>query len=199
MQQNQLVQTEQNQLQQTQSDYEHLSPKYAKQSQIIASVKKQKQLITKKLQQVHRNQKFFTEFNLISHQPTQKLISSPIEGRALLNNLIFPSNSKMILNLIDLRQDQNYQKEDQFFNRKRLFAQSNQELKIRNNEFKPKPQNTKIQTNKLTKICQQDKNISQQFRRSRYISMQMSSSQCYLSITGAQSVVTSRDVTPKKK
>ncbi|CAD8071517.1 unnamed protein product [Paramecium sonneborni] len=199
MQQNQLVQTESNLLQQTLSDYQNLSPKYAKQNQKITSVQNQKQQLFRKLQQFHRNQKIFTEFNLISQLPTQKLISSPIEGRALLNNLIFPSNSKMILSLIDLRKDQNIQKENQFSNRKRLYAQSHQEFKIQKNEFKSQAQNFKIPLNKLNKIGQQDQNFSQQLRRSRYISLQMFRTNCQLLINGAQSIVTSRDATPKKK
>ncbi|CAD8157569.1 unnamed protein product [Paramecium pentaurelia] len=199
MQQNQLVQTEQNIQQQTQSDYEHLSPKYNQLNQQITSVKNKKQQLVKKLQQVHRHQKIFTEFNLMYHQPSQKLISSPIEGRALLNNLIFPSNSKMLLNLIDLRHDQTKQKENQFTNRKRFYVQSNKELQIYKNEQNSQTQNVKFSLNKQIKIVQQDQNISQQFKRSRYISLQMSRTQCQLSINGTQSIVTSRDVTPKKK
>ncbi|CAD8159933.1 unnamed protein product [Paramecium octaurelia] len=199
MQQNQLVQTEQNILQQTQSEYEHLTPKYTQLNQQITSVKKQKQQLVKKLQQVHRHQKIFTEFNLMYHQPTQKLISSPIEGRALLNNLIFPSNSKMLLNLIDLRQEQTNQKENQLTSRKRFYVQSQQELKVQKIEQNSQIQNVKFPLNKQNKFIQQDQNITKQFKRSRYISLQMSRTSCQLSINGTQSIVTSRDVTPKKK
>ncbi|CAK71470.1 unnamed protein product (macronuclear) [Paramecium tetraurelia] len=199
MQQNQLVQTEQNILQQTQSEYEHLTPKYTQLNQQITSVKKQTQQLVKKLQQVHRHQKIFTEFNVMYHQPTQKLISSPIEGRALLNNLIFPSHSKMLLNLIDLRQDQTIQKENQLTNRKRFYVQSYKELKVQKNEQNSQIQNVKFPLNKQNKFIQQDQNITKQFKRSRYISLQMSRTQCQLSINGTQSIVTSRDITPKKK
>lgn len=63
----------------------------------------------------------FTDINLNNYSPInpKKLISSPIEGRALLNNLRFPKNTKMIANMIDL--NQNKYKENILSARRRQF------------------------------------------------------------------------------
>ncbi|CAD8050003.1 unnamed protein product [Paramecium sonneborni] len=137
----------------------------------------------------------------ITSPPPKKLLGKPVEGRALLANLMFPSQVKMKASIIEQNKEKKVQPVSKNIHMARRLSQYNQ------NESKPTSQfqlinKFNLQLQKCNYYVNNEKSVKQKTLRKRQLSVLddiLPISSRNLFVNGTQSQFSSRDKTPNKK
>ncbi|CAD8053992.1 unnamed protein product [Paramecium primaurelia] len=156
---------------------------------------------SKQIKQINSHRSVGEINSNISSPPPKKLLGKPVEGRALLANLMFPSQAKMKVSIIEQNKEKKDQQTQKNIHMARRLSQYNQ------NESKSSKQfewinKFNLQLQKCNYYVNNEKSVKLKTQRKRQLSVLddvLPISSRNLFVNGTQSQFSSRVKTPNKK
>ncbi|CAD8134644.1 unnamed protein product [Paramecium pentaurelia] len=156
---------------------------------------------SKQIKQINSHRSVGEINSNISSPPPKKLLGKPVEGRALLANLMFPSQAKMKVSIIEQNKEKKDQPTQKNIHMARRLSQYNQ------NESKSSKQfewinKFNLQLQKCNYYVNNEKSVKLKTQRKRQLSVLddvLPISSRNLFVNGTQSQFSSRVKTPNKK